>query len=102
MLARVALAAAVLLAGAPLQCGHTPEAELQEDETPGDALWKLARQFHDRHDAEAERTTLRYLVERYPASRWAGQAREALAALGGGDGTSTGGAGASAGGDGGA
>ena len=84
MLARVALAAAVFLASAPLQCGHTPEAELQQDETPGDALWKLAQQFHDRHDAEAERTTLRYLVERYPASRWVGQARDALAALGGG------------------
>jgi hypothetical protein len=82
MLVRVVLAAA-LLASAPLQCGHTPEAELQEDETPGDALWRLSQKFHERHDVEAERTTLRYLVEKYPASRWAGQARDALAQLGG-------------------
>jgi hypothetical protein len=82
MFVRVALAA-VLLATAPLQCGHTPEAELQEDETPGDALWRLAQKFRDAHDVGAERTTLRYLVERYPASRWAGQARDALAQLGG-------------------
>jgi outer membrane protein assembly factor BamD (BamD/ComL family) len=69
--------------GAPLQCGHTPEAELREDETPGDALWALARKFHDAHDVAAERTTLKYLVERYPASRWVSPAREALAQLGG-------------------
>lgn len=82
MIARVVLAA-VLLATAPLQCGHTPESELQEDETPGDALWKLAQKFREGHDVDAERATLKYLVERYPASRWAGQARDELAQLGG-------------------
>jgi hypothetical protein len=83
MIARVALAA-VLLATAPLQCGHTPESELQEDETPGDALWKLAQKFREGHDVDAERATLKFLVERYPASRWAAQARDELAQLGGG------------------
>jgi hypothetical protein len=67
---------------APLQCGHTPEAELREDETPGDALWAMAQKFHDGHDVEAERATLKYLVERYPASRWVSPARDALAGLG--------------------
>jgi len=71
---------------APLQCGHTPEAELQEDETPGDALWRLAQKFRDRHDSAAERQTLQYLVERYPASRWVAPAREEMAKLGGDDG----------------
>jgi hypothetical protein len=82
MLARVALGA-VLLATAPIQCGHTPDAELREDETPGDALWRLAQRFHDAHDAAAERETLRYLVDRYPSSRWVGPARDELAHLGG-------------------
>jgi hypothetical protein len=86
MLPRAALAAfassLALVSGAPLQCGHTPDAELQEDETPGDALWALAQRFHDTHDVPAERATLRYLVEHYPASRWVPHARESLAALG--------------------
>ena len=67
---------------APLQCGHTPEAELREDETPGDALWAMAQKFHDSHDVAAETATLKYLVERYPASRWVSPARDALAGLG--------------------
>jgi hypothetical protein len=74
--------AAVALAAAPLQCGHTPEAELREDETPGDALWQLALQFHEAHDAGAEMTTLKYLVDRYPASRWVSPARDELTRLG--------------------
>jgi hypothetical protein len=83
---RAGLLAALLSSGlAPLQCGQTPEAELQEDETPGDALWRLAQKFHDRHDGAAERQTLQYLVERYPASRWVAPARDELAKLGPGD-----------------
>jgi hypothetical protein len=100
---RAALVAAVALAlvssaSAPLQCGHTPEAELQEDETPGDALWQLAQKFRERHDVEAERTTLKDLVERYPASRWVGPAKEELGRIGEGSGaTGAAGAGASGG-----
>jgi hypothetical protein len=85
MLLRVALAAA-LMSLAPVQCGHTPDAELREDETPGDALWALAKRFKEGHDAAGERRTLEYLVERYPASRWVGPAREELAQLGAGAG----------------
>jgi len=83
MILRAGLLAALTLtaSNAPLQCGHTPEAELQEDETPGDALWRLAQKFHDRGQTAAERQTLQYLVERYPASRWIAPAKEALARL---------------------
>jgi hypothetical protein len=70
---------------APLQCGHTSDPELQLDETPGDALWKLAQRFEAAHDTTGERRTLEYLVEEYPASRWAPAAREKLALLGGGE-----------------
>jgi hypothetical protein len=83
MLLRVAIAAS-LLATAPLQCGHTPDAELREDETPGDALWQLSQRFHAANDVAGERRTLEYLVERYPASRWVAAAHEELARLGGG------------------
>jgi hypothetical protein len=87
MLLRIALVAVAFAASgasAPIQCGHTPDAELREDETPGDALWAMAQKFHEKHDVAAERETLKYLVERYPASRWVSPAKDALAALGGG------------------
>ena len=70
-------------ATAPLQCGHTPDAELREDETPGDALWQLAQRFEAAHDTAGEKRTLEYLLEHYPASRWASPARDELAKLGG-------------------
>lgn len=77
---------AALTSIAPLQCGHTSDPELQLDETPGDALWNLAQRFEAAHDEAGEKRTLAYLVEQYPASRWAAAAREKLAQLGGGDG----------------
>jgi hypothetical protein len=80
MLLRAVMAAG-LLATAPLQCGHTPDAELREDETPGDALWQLALRFQAAHDTAGEKRTLEYLVERYPASRWVSPARDELAKL---------------------
>ena len=83
MLLRAAVAAAIL-STAPMQCGHTPDAELREDETPGDALWQLAQRFKAAHDDAGEKRTLEYLVERYPVSRWVPSAREELARLGGG------------------
>jgi outer membrane protein assembly factor BamD (BamD/ComL family) len=86
MLVRAAIAAAVMSI-APLQCGgHASDAAFREDDTPGDALWQLAQRFHQDHDAAAERRTLEYLVERYPASRWAEPAREELGAMDGGAG----------------
>ncbi len=76
------------VANAPLQCGHTTDAALREDETPGDALWDLSQRFAAAHDPAGQRRTLEYLVERYPSSRWIPQAREVLA--GGGAGANSG------------
>ncbi|HEX8790369.1 MAG TPA: hypothetical protein VF765_05410 [Polyangiaceae bacterium] len=91
VLRALALSQLVALASlAPLQCGHTSDPELQLDETPGDALWKLAQRFEAAHDAAGEKRTLEYLVEQYPASRWASPAREKLAQLGGAGGGSAG------------
>ncbi len=72
----------LLLGRAPIQCGETPESELRLDETPGDALWQLAQRFEAEHDEAAARQTMRFLVERYPSSRWARLARESLADAG--------------------
>jgi hypothetical protein len=77
-----AIVSVLLLVTAPLQCGHSSDASLREDDTPGDALWSLAAEFRDAHDEAAERRTLRLLVTRYPASRWVSGAREELARLG--------------------
>ena len=77
-----AFASVILLVTAPLQCGHTSDASLREDDTPGDALWALAAEFRDAHDVGAEKRTLQHLVTRYPASRWVPAAREELARLG--------------------
>jgi hypothetical protein len=79
------LASVLLLVTAPIQCGHSSDASLREDDTPGDALWSLAAELRDAHDEAAERRTLHMLVTRYPASRWVPAAREELARLGGGD-----------------
>ncbi len=84
MVLRAACLVAALTSIAPLQCGHTPDAELQEDETPGDALWRLAQRFEAAHDTAGEKRTLEYLLERYPSSRWAPAAREKLAQMGAG------------------
>lgn len=84
MLLRAAMAAGLLATAttAPLQCGHTPDAELREDETPGDALWRLSQRFQAAHDEAGERRTLEYLVDRYPSSRWISAAKGELSKLG--------------------
>jgi|HubBroStandDraft_6_1064221.scaffolds.fasta_scaffold5414032_1 hypothetical protein len=66
------------IAIAPIQCGHETDPALRQDESPGDALWDLAQRFHDAHDEAAYAETLGYLVQRYPASRWAAAARAEL------------------------
>jgi hypothetical protein len=77
------LTSVLLLVTAPIQCGHSSDASLREDDTPGDALWAFAEQFREGHDDAAERRTLQYLVTRYPASRWVPAAKQELARLGG-------------------
>jgi TolA-binding protein len=70
--------AALFLAGAlayaPYQCGKAPERSLRE-ETPGEALYGLAQKMKADGDDQGYRTTLRYIVARYPSSRYAAAAR---------------------------
>ncbi|HJL01440.1 MAG TPA: hypothetical protein RMH85_08595 [Polyangiaceae bacterium LLY-WYZ-15_(1-7)] len=76
ILARLALVAA--LGTAPFQCASDPDPERRLEDTPAEALWLLAERFREEGDAEARRTTLEQLVERYPTSREAERARLAL------------------------
>lgn len=62
---------------APYQCGKAPERSLRE-ETPGEALYGLAQKLKADGDEQAYLTTLRYIVARYPSSRFAVAARADL------------------------
>lgn len=75
----VTLLLAGALAYAPYQCGKSPERSARE-ETPGEALYGLAQKMKADGDDQAYRTTLRYIVERYPSSRYAAAARIDLTA----------------------
>ncbi len=68
------------LGGAPFQCGSESDPASALEETPGEALYELAEQFKRRGDQAAWRGTLTYLIERYPASRFAVTAKSDLRA----------------------
>lgn len=63
---------------APFQCARDPDPSRAREESPGEALYGLAMRFRENGDREAERATLRYIVERYPASRFAARAKDDL------------------------
>lgn len=73
-----ALCLAVALGYAPMQCAGDPDPNLRRAETPGEALYGLAQQFEAKGDKQAWKTTLEYLIERYPNSRHAQMARDDL------------------------
>ncbi len=79
-----AILCAALLGQAPLQCASDPEDKLRRYETPGEALYDLATQFKAKGDEKAWRTTLEYLIARYPNSRHAEMAKVDLAESKGG------------------
>lgn len=70
------------VATAPVQCARSPEPELAIDEEPGEALFGLAEQFRAQGNVEAQKSTLLYIVKRFPSSRFAARAKQDLEALG--------------------
>jgi hypothetical protein len=72
----------VLCGTAPFQCSSEPDPNRAIEESPGEALFRLAEQFKADGDEKARARTLRYLVERYPSSRFARMAEQDLAAMG--------------------
>lgn len=67
------------LARAPIQCASRPRPEAAHEDDPPEALWRLAERFGTENNAASHDETLRFLIERYPNSRWAERARMALA-----------------------
>jgi len=62
--------AAAFVVHAPYQCGRSADRAVRE-ETPGEALYSLAQKLKTEGDDRGYRTTLRYIVTRYPSSRFA-------------------------------
>jgi len=62
--------AGVLSGDAPYQCGKPADRSVRE-ETPGEALYHLAQKLKAEGDQQGYVSTLRYIVVRYPASRFA-------------------------------
>jgi TolA-binding protein len=75
--------AAAALSGAPLQCARQPTAELRTEDDAAEVLYTLAERFKAQGNAQARAETLRFLVSRYPESRFAQAARLDLQAAGG-------------------
>jgi hypothetical protein len=69
------LVMAALFGTAPMQCGSEPDPSRALEETPGEAIYKLALEFDDKGDREAWEATLRFLIANYPSSRFAEMAK---------------------------
>ncbi len=67
-----------LLLGAPFQCASDPDPNRRIEDTPSEALWRLAERFEAEGDESARRMALEELLERYPSSAEAERARTAL------------------------
>lgn len=79
----VGLVLTALAGSAPFQCGKSnPDGALRKEDSPGDALYKLAMDFRAKGDEAAARQTLRFLVQHYPSNRHAGAARAELEGAG--------------------
>jgi hypothetical protein len=86
--ARALVFAFALTGYAPYQCGKAPDRSLRE-ETPGEALYSLAHKLKADGDERAYLTTLRYIVARYPSSRFATAAQVDLDAFSTGEGSAS-------------
>jgi TolA-binding protein len=65
-------------ATAPFQCAKTNDPNLRMEEDPSQVLYDLADAFHKKNDEHARAETLRFLIAKYPSSRYAEMARQDL------------------------
>lgn len=82
MLAGLRLAAPLALAAAlsaPIQCAHRTPPDQRAEDDPAEVLYSLAEKFRAQGNPAARAETLRFLVARYPVSRFAEAARLDLA-----------------------
>jgi outer membrane protein assembly factor BamD (BamD/ComL family) len=75
LVAPLLLAAASVAFTAPLQCARKTGPEMRTEDDPAEVLYTLAERFKAQGNAPARTETLRYLVSRYPESRFAQAAR---------------------------
>ncbi len=75
-----ALLLASVLSTAPFQCSGDADPATAVDETPGEALYGLAQDFRQAGNLGPWRRTLKFLIDRYPSSRFAVMAKQDLAA----------------------
>ncbi len=66
------------LASAPFQCSSDPNPGQALEETPAEALFKLAEDFREQGNEPAWRHTLEFLIKRYPSSHFATRAKHQL------------------------
>lgn len=77
------LALVALGAVAPFQCGTSdPGDDSAIEETPGEALYRLAGEFEAAGDRPGRVRVLKHLIARHPKSRFARTAHDDLIALG--------------------
>ncbi len=69
-------------ATAPFQCASDPPVSGVREDTPAEAVKQLADEFKKSGDRAARVRTLRFLIERYPRSNLAEEAKAELAELG--------------------
>jgi outer membrane protein assembly factor BamD (BamD/ComL family) len=76
------LAAPLLLAAAltaPFQCARKPPPDQRTEDDPAEVLYTLAEKFKAEGNLPARTETLRFLIARYPESRFAQSAKLDLA-----------------------
>lgn len=78
------LLAVATLGAAPVQCGDPEPIRYARRDDPAEVVYALGRRLEARGEHRAARETWRFVVERYPSSRWAERARIDLEAAGGG------------------
>ncbi len=81
MFAAYRAAGPMLLAAAltaPIQCAKKAGPEMRMEDDPAEVLYTLAEKFKAEGNAPARTETLRFLVARYPESRFAAAARADL------------------------
>ena len=69
------------LSAAPYQCASKASPERRTEEEPAEVLYDLAEKFKAEGNARAQAETLRYLVQKFPASRFAEAAKQDLSEI---------------------
>ena len=70
------------LSFAPFQCAREPDPNRRIEDDPAEVVYRLAERFKTEGKADARAGTLKFLVERYPTSRYAKQATSDLEEMG--------------------